>query len=398
MLVKRFIKRAARSLGYEINRIGSGSRCVSLRPTGAPKGNALLAYIIDPFLAGEDDLIPRVHTHFAESLLIARVLLDSGYCVDVIDYRDPDFEPQKDYALFVSARTNLEAIAARLNDDCTIIAHLDTAHFLFNDSAAFARLLDLQRRRNVTVFETRFVEQNRAIEVADYGVVLGNDFTLGTYEYAGKPMFRLSVPTPQQYPMDERKDYEESRTRFLWFGGDALVHKGLDLVLEAFTEMPELELVVCGPIDRENDFRNEFSKELYHTPNIETLGWMDVGSAAFLEVARRCVAFVYPSCSEGQAGAAVTCMKAGLIPIVSYESGVDVHDSGCLLAECSVSEIKDRVRGVAALPPEELRSRAERTWRRALHQHDPEHYVTEYKRIIGAIEAGDLQRASKRDL
>ncbi len=45
-----------------------------------------------------------------------------------------------------------------------------------------------------------------------------------------------------------------------------------------------------------------FHRELYETPNIEAIGWVDVGSERFREIANGCAALIYPSCSEGQAG------------------------------------------------------------------------------------------------
>ena len=36
-----------------------------------------------------------------------------------------------------------------------------------------------------------------------------------------------------------------------------MVHKGLDLVLEAFAGMPEYHLTVCGPVAKEKDFERE---------------------------------------------------------------------------------------------------------------------------------------------
>ena len=64
------------------------------------------------------------------------------------------------------------------------------------------------------------------------------------------------------------------------------MHKGLDLVLEAFARMPELHLTVCGPIHEEPAFEAAFRRELYETPNIETLGWVDIASPAFAELLR----------------------------------------------------------------------------------------------------------------
>ncbi|MCG8455634.1 MAG: glycosyltransferase, partial [Holophagales bacterium] len=158
--------------------------------------------------------------------------------------------------------------------------------------------------------------------------------------------------------------------RFLWFGSGGLVHKGLDLVLEAFAGLPELELVVCGPVRRERDFEREYFRELYHTPNIHTHGWIDTRPDAFLPVVGRCLGLIYPSCSEGGGGSVLTCMHAGLVPIVNREVSVDLHPSRAVrLDDVSVAGIREAARAFAARPPTELREMSRAAWEWARKRH-----------------------------
>ena len=128
---------------------------------------------------------------------------------------------------------------------------------------------------------------NLAIERADCATILGNEFTISTFRYANKPIYRLPISAPVIYPWPEGKDFEACRRRFLWFGSNGFVHKGLDLVLEAFAAMPEYHLTVCGPIkeEMEKDFEKTFYRELYQTSNIRTEGWVDVVSPEFMRIA-----------------------------------------------------------------------------------------------------------------
>jgi len=229
------------------------------------------------------------------------------------------------------------------------------------------------------------VEPNRAIEAADYGALLGGEFLVRTYAYAGKPLFCLPIPTVQTYPFDERKDFEACRRRFLWFGSRGFVHKGLDLVLEAFAGMPDYELVVCGPVEEEKEFAAIYRRELYETPNIQTVGWVDVTSPRFLEIAGRCVALVFPTCSESQSASSLTCMQAGVIPILSVEAGIDVRGCGRLLEPATIEEIRRQVAAVAALPVAELRTMARAAWEHVRSTHTAEGYAQEYGRMLDRI-------------
>ena len=65
-----------------------------------------------------------------------------------------------------------------------------------------------------------------------------------------------------------------------------------------------------------------FRRELCETPNIETLGWVDIASPAFADLldAHRRAASIPPA-AEACCGTVVNSMQAGLIPLVSREVG-----------------------------------------------------------------------------
>ncbi len=355
---------------------------VNLEPAGVSRGNILISYILEPFLLREGEPIPHGHTHFWESYQMAHTFLELGFSVDVISYLNRTFVPKKEYKFFVSARTNFDRIARRLNSNCTKVAHLDTAHWLTNNHAAYGRLLSLQRRRGITIDNVRIVENNWAIESADLATVLGNEYTMNTYAYANKPLHHIRISSPCTYPWNENKDFDRCRKRFLWFGSGGFVHKGLDLVLEAFADMPDYQLTVCGPLQGEKRFVRAFHKELYETPNINTVGWVDVTSDHFFEIANNCLGLVYPTCAEGGGGSAITCMHAGLIPILSYEASVDTDDSGVLLQDITIESLREAVINLSGRPRSELKALAYRSWEVAQENHTKEQFARDYKAFV----------------
>lgn len=388
--IKNGLRAIVNAFGIDIRRYAPefNPRCVTLSPASEPKGRILLSYILDPFLLKPGQSISTSHTHHRESILIAEAWRNCGYSVDVIDYRNHEFIPRQRYDFFVSARTHLEAIAERLNPDCVKIAHLDTSHFAFNNRATYGRLLATQKRRGACLPESaRLVEPNRAVEHADYGVILGNAVTAATYLYANKPLFTLNVPSTMDRAFPGNKDFSVCRNHFLWFGSGGMVHKGLDITLEAFSGMSDMRLTICGPVAAEKEFERAYQAELYETSNIRTVGWVDVAGAEFARIVNECVAIVYPSCAEGQAGSVVTCLRAGLLPIATRETGLDVHDFGWLLPDISVEGIRRCVRAVAAMPSTELDARCRRAWDYAAAQHGQEAYARRYSEIIATISA-----------
>jgi glycosyltransferase involved in cell wall biosynthesis len=167
-----------------------------------------------------------------------------------------------------------------------------------------------------------------------------------------------------------------------------MVHKGLDLVLEAFSKLPEYHLTVCGPVNKEPDFEKAYYKELYQTQNIKTLGFTDLRSIQFLEVIKKTSALVYPSCSEGGGGSVITGLHAGLIPIISYESSVDVEDFGILLEDCSVDGIVNSVRKCSQKSGEELEQMSKKAWQYARANHTREKFAGHYETFVKKITEG----------
>lgn len=384
--LKKISNKTTAALGVDVRRINRNERkTVSVKPKTLCRGNVLLSYIIEPFLLEAGEPVSNDHTHDWESLQIGKTFLDLGYRVDVIDYRNNKFIPGKDYSFFIAARTNFERISQYLNKNCIKIVHLDTSHWLFNNHASYKRSLALQMRKGVTIRSQRIVESNLAIEYADCATILGNGFTISTYQYAKKPVFRIPISTCVVYPRPEKKDFDACRKNFLWFGSGGLIHKGLDLILDVFAQMPDYHLTICGPIQQEEDFVRTFYKELYQTPNIHTHGWVSVDSEEFMRIMNNCVGLIYPSCAEGQCGAVVTCMHAGLIPVISYESGVDVGDSGVILKDCSLDQIKKTIQNISGLPAVELKNRALKTWEFVRANHTRERFAEEYRKVITQI-------------
>jgi hypothetical protein len=354
---------------------------VSLSPEGERRGRVLFSYIINGFLLKSGEPMPNKHTNFWQTARMAETFVELGYEVDVIHYTNSSFIPSKQYAYMVDVRHNLERLAPKLNSDCVKIMHLDTANILFHNAAEAKRLLQLQERRGITLKPRRFETPNLGIEHADYATTCGNDFTVDTFRYANKKIYKL--PSPCAIILDwQEKEWERCRTSFLWFSSGGLVHKGLDLALEAFSEMPEFQLTVCAPLHREKDFVRAYHRELYETPNIKTVGWVDIESDDFREITAACGSMVNLSCSEGGTPAVKTCMHAGLIPVASCESGVDLHDFGFTLHDCSTGGIKDMIRHVASFSSDEIKARARKAWEFARTYHTRENFAKEYKRVI----------------
>ncbi len=385
MLVASALARARRLLVRSLRKLQRiDEKVVRLTPyrlPGAPR--ALFSYILDPFLLRPGQSVPHSHTHYWESRTMAESLRDLGFTVDVMHWTNRTFEPQERYDVMVDVRLQFDRLADRVGPDCLKILHCETSHYRFHNAAQQQRRALLEQRRGIRLPLYRLVEENRAIELADCATLLGNACTQATYAFSGKPLYRIPISQAFLYDFPDAKDFARVRHRFLWFGSEGALHKGLDLVLEAFAKAPELELEVAGPVDRERAFFRAFRRELLQTRNIRYLGWIDIGSPQFQELTRRVVALVYPSSSEGQSGSTVTCLHAALPSIVTPQVGLDIEPAfGAVLDEVTPEAIVTACRQLASRTPEELRNMAHAAWSYARSHHTRERFAAEYRRAL----------------
>jgi glycosyltransferase involved in cell wall biosynthesis len=355
---------------------------ITLTPKKNSRGSVLLSYLTNPFRFHASQSYLYSHTNQWECVQIAQSWMDKGYSIDVIDWNNDHFTPKKDYSVFIDIHSNMERLAPLMKEDCLKILHITGAHWLFQNTAEYSRLLSLQKRKNISLIPRRTVQPSNGIEYADCATVLGNAFTQGTFEYAGKPIYPIHISTNIQFPFFENKHFNKVRKNYLWFGGGGLVHKGLDLVIETFAKMPEYQLTICGSINQEPDFEKAYYDELYKTPNIKTVGWMNVHSPEFSEVIKNHVALIYPSCSEGGGGSVITCLHAGLIPIISYESSVDTSEFGILLRDSTIEEIETAIKKISSLSDSDLKINSKKSWDYARKYHTREQFKKEYNIFV----------------
>ena len=316
---------------------------------------------------------------------MAMAFVERGYAVDVIDSTNQVFTPKGRYDFFIDNNINMERLAPLLNPDCIKILHITNAHPHFQNEAAQKRTDDLKKRKGVDVQPDRPVPETKAIEIADEAVALGNAFTIGTYAYAGTPITRMPISTTHQYESPQYKDFDAIRNRFVWIGGAGLLHKGLDLILEAFAGMPEYHLTICGKVQPSDHLAQIYARELYNTPNITTLGQIDMGSAIFKKICANALGVVYASCSEGGGGGVILGMHAGLIPVVNVESSVDIGDFGIELKESTVDEIQRAVKRLSEESKEELKRRALSAWNFARAHHTRELFASNYRAFVDSL-------------
>lgn len=270
--------------------------------------------------------------------------------------------------------------------------HITSAYGDFQNIAEGQRLEELKRRRNFSIKPQRVENPSNNPQYADYLEGLGNQTIHNTYAKFKKPIYPIPISVAREFDFPQKKDFESARAHFLWFGGGGAVLKGLDIVLEAFASLPNLTLHIVGPVTKEPDFALAYKHELalpnmivHPRPRISPDGKMLCGDTPFTNITDTCGALVYPSASEGTSGAVVQAMHAGLIPIITKQTGLREDAPVIICEQPTVDSIKNLVLEVSRMEPDALRDKARDSWLYAREHHAKETFSKAYAHFIDDI-------------
>jgi glycosyltransferase involved in cell wall biosynthesis len=355
--------------------------------TGERHGRrALLVYLVKAFQLREDDPLFFFHQNLRRCRRIAALLDELGYVVDVAEGGDPRFRIDRPYDLVISDRVDLGGQQARLPPEARKIYLGTTDHHATHNRRLRRRHQALARRRGQEVRLRRlYSEHTPFVDSADAIVALGTEATAGSWResFRGPIHFFNNHAFAEIGPPPGGRDYDVARRHFLFLASRSQMQKGLDLLLDVFPRHPDLHLHVCSAFEKEEDFCALYHQELLETPNVHPHGWLNLLGPEFRSLAERCAYLIHPSCTEGQAGAVVHGMAAGLIPLVTSETGIDTEDFGLTFGSDSIDEIERVVTEVATRSPAWHREHAGRTRAAAAGKYTEKALVDRWRMILG---------------
>lgn len=150
------------------------------------------------------------------------------------------------------------------------------------------------------------------VDLADYVITVGDMDC-----YRDKVCFSINPTGLYNSDFDLMQFSKKDAKSFLWLGSLGAIHKGLDILIEVFKHHRDWTLHVCGLSKLE---KYKYKLNLNY-PNIISHGFINIQSDDFLELVYKTVYTILPSCSEGKSTSILTCMRHGLIPIVTRNTG-----------------------------------------------------------------------------
>lgn len=171
------------------------------------------------------------------------------------------------------------------------------------------------------------------------------------------------------------------KNNFLVFGCTGFLHKGIDILLDTFRFLPNVNLLIYGINDGEKPLFNKLK-----STNTIDCGFVNVSSPDFIsKVVYQSLFVILPSCSEGMSSGIATCMCHGLIPIITKDCGFDDNEDIIVLPDFTIETITKTINDLVTIDDEELRSRRLRLIEYANNQFSIERFTDSFNEIFNKI-------------
>lgn len=375
---------------------------------GSPKGKAQYKFVenYDQFLAGKKDLGRALVSYLPGELIkaadtntmirfnptgailnIAAALNELGYTVDMVDFRDQTFEPTRRYDLFVGhGAYNFESITTRLQGSPKIVNYSTGCYwkaFIQQSQERYNRFREATGNHVKDGRHVRAIHNEEFASIqADLVICLGKQ-TAKSYEQVARSVIAINNAGYADQSFDPTaQDFEAGRRNFIYFAGTGNVQKGLDLLIEAFAKMPDLNLFIYSPIEPE--VRRGYKRELLRS-NIHYVHHYRFFPKLYSRLFRSAIFTLYAGFNSGQSTALIGSLALGMIPVVNRESDIDIGDFGQLIEASAVNDI------ITAIT--EISQRSENWYRKAASQavkyhaeiHSPSAFRRGFREAVASI-------------
>lgn len=282
---------------------------------------AYISYIPSPFFKRNDIKYLSGHQNRKESLLIGDILENFGFSY-IVERFDLKTNKNDNYQIVFGLEPNFCKLALK-NKDSIKIYYATGAYCKHQNSMIKLRTDSFNKKNNYNIKYSRLVEEHNAYDLADYIFQIGTKWTIETYPKELQSKIIIIDQSSEEFnDFDTTEKLKNTKkNKFIWFGSNGSILKGLDIVLEYFSQKPEYELYIVGSVDA--DFKPYLNKVIKESNNIKFTGYMYVHDPEFYRIIEECAFLVFPSASEGCPGSVINLMKMGVIPIVSKYAAVD---------------------------------------------------------------------------
>ena len=325
--------------------------------------------------------------------IMVKVLNEKGYLVDIVDHRS-EYMPTKDYDLFIGHGGYCRTIIDNLPSNAKIIQYVAGAFWKSFNKESEERYNAFIERKNVKEqlkirrnldgliegeeYLTRkadiFFTGNNPRMINSFGKYKDKFFITGYGSYIDNLLF---------IPIKE-KDFEKGRKNFIYVGGsNGNIQKGMDLLIETFVSLPELNLYIYCKVEEEilKYYKNELKAKNIHY----VYHWRFKPFQRKLKNLVKEINFtIHAPINTGIGTAFMGSMGVGLIP-VGYVDLVAPKESCVLTNSWQIDDLVKCVKEASSKSAEWCKNASELTIRNYKGNYSVENFETKFYKLIDKV-------------
>lgn len=335
-----------------------------LEGIGSGDKRALFIYLLFPFLgdSGSDKNDTRVKSARA----LVSTLNNLGYSVDVVnnDYSGYNLDIDE-YDLLFGQGELFEKIAKRNPNTCSIYYATGRYKTHIEGQLENRKRKFKERKGKDMGLCRKGLGFNEGAKYADGVLALGSSCSETYQEVCDNRESILFEPSTYiEHDLGD-KDFKKAQNNFLFFSGAGPLLKGLDLALDAFTNLSNYNLYISGPQIKPvgSPIHNQpfisIYRDVLSQNNIIDLQWLEKDSDNFREYTNLSNFVLSFSMSEGTNMSVLACMRRGMIPIVTEHAlDSDVPESLIIKVEDDVDSIKQKIKEVSSMNVDRVKEKS----------------------------------------
>ena len=297
--------------------------------------NILISYINNSFLNKKI----TTHSNNKEVMVISRIFEKMGFNIDIIHFKYNKNIDLKKYDIIFGFGDIFEKSFYDKNFKGKRIFYATTAEPTFQIDAD-----NLLPNRLCDGFWPL------SWSLSDTLIIIGNDWTKSTWEKRYEGLILEQVASNIFF--EDFYKYKTNDKEFVFIGSFGVIHKGLDLCIEVFRELPS-NLILNIFAHYEEDFFDVYKKL---PENIKFHGFKDINSKEFKKILGKCSFILAPTCSEGQMTSLILGIGNGLLPLATKEAGIDLPEE--FIIEPQIDNIKNKILQVYNLEENEYKEKS----------------------------------------
>jgi len=258
-----------------------------------------------------------------------------GFYVDLVDRNARDYQPSDEYAIFIglgvgNSGRNFANFAERVPSATKVLLALSAEPSTERLIIEHYNRFNKRHQMNIEPMRpANKIDFQKFLLYTDYILAIGEEsmYCHKSYMKLSKEVLSFLPGTSPNISFSPECISKRDKRKFICFTGNGFIAKGVDVITEAFLDLPDLHLYICGP-DSEQGFFEVLGDRIYNSENIHYEGFIDVGGRRFNQLCSECAYAISASQKEGCSTSITSMLRAGLVPITTYETGVHIGDFG----------------------------------------------------------------------